>query len=407
MTKRIAITSFEASGDLHSALLVKKIKEIDKDVVFWGAGGHHIKSAGVDYFTDTSLWGVIGIWEALKKVPDLYFKVEKMKAEILNFNPDLLVMIDSPAINVRIAKFEKKHNIKTMYYFPPSAWRRENLKKTKFYADLVDYIVPVFDHTVKAYKKVEKKVYYFGHPISDAVLPEKKDGEEIRRKYNIKEKNVIGLLPGSRPQEIRFLLKDMIMSAELIYKKEKDVCFLIPAANLNIKKIIQSSLEKIKPEIPVKFASSAYEVMQTSKFIMTSSGTATLEAAYFLTPMIVLYRLGFFDAMAARILFPYLKLISLPNVIAGKEIVPEFLQEKINPEKIAQTGLKMLNDNRYIEDIVNNLRIIKDNFKTGGVVDKVAKLVLEIIRKQKTDDRNPRTGNRKQKTDDGRQETEN
>lgn len=383
MTKKIAITSFEASGDLHSALLVKKIKEIDKNVVFWSAGGHHLKSAGVDYFTDTSSWGVIGIWEALKKVPDLYFKVEKMKTEILKFNPDILIMIDSPAINVRIAKFEKKHKVKMMYYFPPSAWRRENLKKTKSCADLVDYIVPVFEHTVKAYEKIGKKVHYYGHPIADAVEPQKKDSEEIRRKYNINEKNVIGLLPGSRPQEIRFLLKDMIRAAELIYEKEKDICFLIPAANPNIKKIIESHLEKLKPAIPIKFASSAYEVMQTSKFIMTSSGTATLEAAYFLTPMIVLYRLGFFDAMAARVLFPYLKLISLPNVIAGKEIVPEFLQEKINPEKIAQTGLRMLNDNKYIEDIVNNLRIIKNNFKTGGVVDKVANLVLEIIESSK------------------------
>lgn len=385
--KKIAITAFEASGDLHAGLLVKKLKQIDKNIIFWGAGGHHLKSAEIDHFTDTSLWGVIGIWEALKKVPDLYFKVEKMKHEIFNFNPDLFIMIDSPAINVRIAKFEKKRGVKMMYYFPPSAWRRENLKRTKFYASLVDYIVPVFEHTAKVYEKCGKKVHYFGHPISDAVEYAKKGNEGTRSKYGIKEKHIIGILPGSRPQEIRFLLKDMLMSAELIYEKEKDVCFLIPAANPNIKEIIESNLDRIKPAIPLKVILSAYDVMRASKFIMTSSGTATLEATYFLTPMIVLYRLGLFDCIAARILFPYLKLISLPNVISGMEIVPEFLQEKINPARIADEGLRMLRDDNYIKDIINNLRIIKDNFKTGGVVDKVAELVMDIVREQKTENR--------------------
>lgn len=377
--KKIAITSFEASGDLHSSLLVKKLKQFDANIQFFGVGGHRLNSAGVSYFTDTSLWGVIGIWEALKKVPYLYFKVEKLKKEIIKFNPDLLILIDSPAINVRIAKEIKKHDIKMMYYFPPSVWRRENLDKARAYARLFDYIVAVFPETKISYQKVGKDAYYFGHPIADAVCEKNEDRRALRKKYKAEDKKLIGLLPGSRPHEVKFLLKEMLATANLIYAKEKAAVFVIPAANPQIKALIDERLKNAKIDFPVEVCGSSFEVMRSADLIITSSGTATLEAAFFLVPMIVLYKVNLFDCIAARIIYPYLKKISLPNVILGKDAVPEFLQEEIKPEKIAREALKILNDGAYREEMLSSLRRVKEKLASGGVVDKVARLALKII----------------------------
>ncbi|MFH1454155.1 MAG: lipid-A-disaccharide synthase [Armatimonadota bacterium] len=381
MNKKIAITSFESSGDLHSSLLVKKLKQMDNNIVFLGAGGHSLKSEELEHFTDTSSWGVIGIWEAVKKVPYLWFKVDKLKKDIVKFKPDLLILIDSPAINVRIAEYVKKHNIKMMYYFPPSAWRKENLDKTRRYARFFDYVVPVFEHTKNMYEKAGKKVYYFGHPIVDAIEDARRDKHSIKKEYRIKEDKVIGLLPGSRAHEVRLLLGSMIETSMLIHEKDPETFFMIPASSPHIEKIIRDYLTRAKTGFPVRVTRSAYDVMQASDLIITSSGTATLEAAYFLTPMIVLYRLNWFDYTAAKILFPYLKHISLPNIILGKEVVPEFIQKDISPRRISVLARELIKESPARRDMLCDLRRIKENFESGGVINKVAGLIRDIINK--------------------------
>lgn len=374
MSKKIAILAGEASGDLTGASLVRALKNKIPEIDIFGTGGHRMKDAGVRLIYDTTSLGLIGIWESLGKIPILFRLMNNLKKVLAEENPDAVVFVDTPSLNLRLARFAKSIGLKTIYYFPPSAWSTE-VERARNIAKCVDKIVPAFSFTAEVYKKAGIKADYFGHPLVD-LLDGSPKGENILKELNLANANpVIGLMPGSRMQEVRTLLPPMLKAAEKIKEALPGTEFILPVA---LPAFFSYIKERAKAStVPVHLIQgSAQEVMRVSRLLIMASGSASLEAACFQIPMILLYRLSRPDWFLASLLvkLPY---AGLPNLILKKKVVPELLQNQVTPEAISSLALELLNNDEKRNAMIGDLKKVRENLGNPGVVEKVANLVLE------------------------------
>ncbi|MCL5773890.1 MAG: lipid-A-disaccharide synthase [Firmicutes bacterium] len=376
MSKKIAILAGEASGDLTGAILARALKNKKPEIDIFGTGGHKMKNAGVRLIYDTTSLGLIGIWESLGKIPVLFQMMNNLKKMLVRENPDVVVFVDTPSLNLRLARFAKSMGFKTIYYFPPSAWSTE-VERVRNIARCVDKIVPVFSFTEETYKKAGIETAYFGHPLVD-ILDGIPKGEDILKELNFVNVNpVIGILPGSRIQEIRTLLPPMLKAAAKIKEALPGAEFILPAALPVFESYIK---EKIKDSpVPVHLVSGrAQEVMKVSRILIMASGSASLEAACFQTPMILLYKLSKPDWFLINLLvkIPY---AGLPNLILQKKVVPELLQNQVTPEAISSLAIELLKDDEKRKAMIADLKNVREKLGSCGVVEKVANLVLETV----------------------------
>lgn len=375
VNKKIFISVGEASGDLQGAFLVREIKKINPNIDFVGVGGHQMREAGVNIFLDSTSIGVIGPWNAIPKIPRMLKMFNSVKKRLLEEKPDLTILIDSPAANMRLGRFAKQNGLKTLYYFPPSAWY-SNSERVRKIACAGDYIIPVFEYNVKTYKNAGLKFNYFGHPLIDIVL---------ERLSNIKddlkldpEKINIAFLPGSRIQEIDSLMPVFVNTMKLMSHKKKNLHFLIPVASPHLKTRI---LKYIKNNSNFSYSLSyggAYNVLRHSKAVVMASGSSTLEATIAGVPMTVVYKLAWPDWIIGKI-FIKVPFFALPNLMAQKKIVPELLQTDVNPNRITEEVFSMLDDTERRNKIISELEKVKISLGSVGVIKSVAEFTCQKI----------------------------
>lgn len=372
----------EASGDLQAGALAEAIKELTPDADISGIGGRYLSASGARIFFDSSSWSAIGIFDAATKiipVTDIFFKFCRI---LRKESPDVIVLIDCPAFNMQVASVAKKLGIPTVYFFPPSQWNRDH-KRLKKIADRVTEIAVVFPFTQKAYKDAGIEVYYFGHPLLDLVKPNKTEAE-IRKKYGIaKDKILVAVLPGSRTQEIRYILRTLLDTAKTMLVSVPDVHFLLPVATNAILPEVNKIVAEYK-DIPITVdIGQTYNFMSASELLIITSGSATLEGACLLKPMIIVYKFSWLSWHLAKLLIksPY---AGLPNLLAGKYIVPEFLQGDATPEKIAEEAVKIISNPEKQQQMVGKLKQVVEALgspqKGDTVVKKVAELVMDVIK---------------------------
>ena len=375
MKKKIAIIAGEASGDLQGALLARHLYSLEPALEIFGVGGPRMKNERVRLLYDSSEWGAVGFREGLLRVPGLWMKIVRLKRTLLSERPDILVLIDSPAINMRLAKFARKHRLNRVYYFPPSAWSRDPGRARRI-AAIVGNVIATFPVTVSTYAEAGVKAAFFGHPIVD-YIGDVGSTENIRKKMELPEgKRLIGLLPGSRTQEIQALLLPLLGAAEIILRAIPEAHFVIPAATPALLPMIHSFISGSSLPVTVLDGSS-HDVMRVSELLLTSSGTATLEAACLGTPMVVIYRLPRMDWFLAKI-FVHVPCVALPNLILGKKVLPELLQDQVTPANIAACALEILTDPQRKEAIKEELNRVRSSLGEAGVVEKVARYILEL-----------------------------
>ena len=372
--KKVFVFVGEASGDLQGAFLVREIKKIRQDIKFVGAGGHSMRSEGVDVFLDSTSMGVIGPWNAIPKIPQMLSMFNKAKKKLLEDKPDLTILIDSPAANMRLGKFAKLNGLRTLYFFPPSAWY-SSTERVKNIANAGDYIIPVFEYNVKTYKKAGLEFNYFGHPLVD-IVSEKMSCSSQDLSLDPSKIN-IAFLPGSRLQEIDSLLPVFVKTMKYMTSKRDNLHFLIPAAFPHVEKRISRYLKKSQGLSYTICQGGAYNVFKHSKFAVMASGSATLEAAIAGVPMVVVYKLAWPDWLIGK-MFVKVPFFALPNLIVQKKIVPEFLQNEVNPKRIANEVFSVLDDSNKREDILKNLQDVKNSLGTGGVIKKLAEFVCSL-----------------------------
>lgn len=380
--KKIMIVAGEPSGDLQAGALSEALKCLDPNIELSGIGGRHFRSAGGRIFFDSSLWSAIGIFDALSKIATVEAAYRKFRWIIKEEMPDIIILIDFPAFNMQVATVAKTLGIPTLYFFPPSQWSQDPRRLHKI-AKRVSKIAVVFPFTEKAYKDAGIEVSYFGHPLLDLVKPNKTENE-IRKLYNIDQnKRLISILPGSRTHEIRYILRTLLFAAKNIFNSIPYVHFLLPVATDTIFPEINKIVAEYK-DIPITVdIGQTYNFMSASELLIVASGSATLEGACLLKPMIIVYRFSWFSWHLAKLLIksPY---AGLPNLLAGEYIIPEFLQGDATPQKIANEAVELMSNPEKQQQMVGKLKQVVEpleSFQKGaGIIQKVAQLVMDMIK---------------------------
>lgn len=377
--RRVLVVTGEASGDLQGARLIEALWRIEPRLEIRAVGGERMRAAGAAMVEDSSTWGFIGIWDAVLRLGSLWFIWQRLRKAVRCAQPDLLILIDCPGFNMRLARYARGLGIRTLYYFPPSAWTK-NEARARHIASRVDHIVAAFKYTEQMYERVDRPVAYFGHPLIDVVRPTGTP-DEIRQRYGLPEgKRFVGLLPGSRHPEIMRIGPGVLASARVIAQCIPDLHFLVPVASPALAHLVGDAVRRYASGLPVTvIEGGAVDVMSLSDLLIMTSGSASLEAAILETPMILVYRMARFDYWLAHLVLSDFTYMGLPNLILGKLAVPELIQDEASPERIAREAVALLTDpGRYCE-MKDNLLRVKKQLGAPGVVDRVAQYIWETI----------------------------
>jgi lipid-A-disaccharide synthase len=366
----------ESSGDQHAANLFLELKKLRTDVRGIGMGSKHMAEAGIDVRFDSSSIAVIGVVEVIKHYGEISRALKLMEKIIKNERPDLLICVDYKEFNFKLAKFAKQLGITVLFYVSPQvwAWRSGRVKK---YGQVIDMMAVIFPFETAFYDAKQVPVRYVGHPSVDKCHPKYSKAEDLVRFELDESKPVVGLMPGSRSGEISRMLPLLLKAAEAICDVSPAVQFILPQAKSVSDDVLQSYLRQSSVKVKV-IKNQSYDAIQCCNAIMTTSGTATLEIALLSVPMLVSYRLSPITYWLGRLLVktPF---IGLPNIVAGKCIVKEFIQYEATPENLSAEILNILNDTIYAQQIKSDLVEVNKRLGLGGGSKRMAELALEMI----------------------------
>ncbi|HTJ52661.1 MAG TPA: lipid-A-disaccharide synthase [Cyclobacteriaceae bacterium] len=369
---RYYIIAGERSGDLHGGNLVKALKKHEEHGIFRGFGGEYMKEAGVDVVVHYSDMAFMGFIEVVKNLNTITRYIKQCKQDILNFKPDVIILIDYGGFNMRIAKFAKQQGFKVFYYIPPKVWAWNQKRALKIKAT-VDQVFAILPFEKDFFKKFDVHADYVGNPVLDAIKAHVVDKDFIRRNEIPTAKPIVALLPGSRKQELQRVIPVMTEVA----RANQSYQFVVAAV-----KNLDESLYGTLVFLPnVKFVyEETYDLLSCAKAAIVTSGTATLETALFKVPQIVVYSTSVttYWIVKMMIMVPF---ISLVNLVAGKEVVKELIQGDFTVPKISAELNKLLNDNSYRETVLNGYDEIIKVLDTGSASENTARLMMDYLKK--------------------------
>lgn len=371
--RRVMIVAGEASGDLHGAHLVDAMRRLDPDLDFLGIGGEALRRAGVEVRVDNSDIAVVGIAEVFSKIRPLLRALRLAKKDLQEVRPSLLILIDFPDFNLRIAATAKKLGIPVMYYISPQiwAWRAGRVKKIK---KLVDQMVVIFPFEVDFYKKWDVPVTFVGHPLLDST-PSAGTGEIAN---DLRGDGVlVGLLAGSRTQEVARMLPTMVKVAESLSQRIEGVRFAIPVASSVGKDVVEGIVDGAKAEISI-LSNRLRDVLDQATLVITASGTVTLEAAIAGTPMIIVYRLSPLSYWIGKRLIQVTH-IGLVNLVGEKSIVPELVQHDASAERISAQALAMIQDEHGLARMRVELHRVAEKLGLPGASRRAAEVAITML----------------------------
>jgi lipid-A-disaccharide synthase len=374
--KQIMIVAGEASGDLHGGNLVRAMHKIDPELRFYGVGGRNLKETGVELVADAAQMAVVGLTEVASKLGMILKIMSQLKASLRKVSPDLVILIDYPDFNLPLARAAKKCGVKVFYYISPQvwAWRRGRIGKIK---ETVDRMAVILPFEADIYKEAGVDVTFVGHPLLDVVRTKYPRREALRRFGLSEEKTTVGILPGSRQSEVKRLLPVMLGAASIIERQISSVQFVLPLADTLDKTFVSKILAKYPVEVRI-IPDEVYDVIGCTDVAMVASGTATLETALMETPMVIIYKVSAPSYYVGKMVIN-VDHIGLVNIIAGKAIVPELIQDEASPDKIAHEVINMLTTPRRMEHIKEELKKIRNMLGSQGAAERVARLAYDMI----------------------------
>jgi lipid-A-disaccharide synthase len=350
------------------------MKRLDTRLSFLGIGGKKMADAGTSILIPSSDMAVVGLTEVfskLKNITKAYFKLKKL---LKDRKPALLILIDYPDFNIRLAHIAKRHGVPVLYYISPQvwAWRRGRVKKIARRVDRMAVILP-FEKAF--YRKVGLQVDYVGHPLLDAG-PEKSEEKERPSSHLSHGDPVLGLLPGSRGDEIRNMLPTMIGASEILSTRYPKLSCVLPIAPTVSRDLVQSVIQK--SEIPITLFEDIYEALSKCDLALVTSGTATLQTAIMGVPMIIVYRVSPLTYRVGRwvVRVPH---IGLVNLVGEEAVVPELIQDEVTPERLALETTAILEDSQRKSDMIKKLNMIKKRMGESGASEKTARIALDMI----------------------------
>ena len=376
---KILISAGEASGDIHAAAVTAALKRIDNTTEVFGMGGDELRAAGGEVLFDIKEHGVMGFVEVIKKLPDL-FKLRSDFARVMDERkPDCLVVVDYPGFNMKLAKVAHDKGIPVVSYIAPSAWAW-NKGRAKNVAKIVDKVACIFPFEYDVYKEAGAPVEFVGHPLLDIVHPAMERAEAEAWVGKEPDRPLVLLMPGSRLMEIEKMLPILLEGAKLLKKQMPQVQFAMPRAGTIPMELLQSKIKASGLEIKITEGHN-YDLFSVADLALATSGTVTLEAALCGLPSVIVYRTSALNAFIARRVIN-IPNIGLPNIVAGRQILPELLQEDFTPAKVANTAMELLAPERRPQ-LEANLAFMKARLGEPGAVNRVAQLILRIAEEKK------------------------
>jgi lipid-A-disaccharide synthase len=373
---KIMFSAGESSGDQHAANMFLELQKLQPDIKGLGMGGAKMAQAGLDIRYDSANIAVIGVVEVIKHYAEIRRALKLMQQLVDTERPDLLVCVDYKEFNFKLARYAKRQGIKVLFYVSPQVWAWRP-GRVKAYGKVIDMMAVIFPFETAYYDAEQVPVRYVGHPSVDKVHAQYSKNEDLLHFGLDKTKPIIGLLPGSRANEIKRLLPVMLAAAEKIQLDLPGCQFILPQAD----SVSDALLEDYINQSPLKITvikGQPYDVIQCCDAVMTTSGTATLEIALLNVPMVIAYKLSPITYILGRWLVntPF---IGLPNIVAGKSIVKELIQQQATAEKLSAEVLNILTDKAYAAHMREYLNQVKQLLGQGGGSRNMAKLAMEML----------------------------
>ncbi len=365
------IIAGEASGDLHASNLMKSLKKDDAEADFRCWGGDLMEDAGgvlVKHYRDLAFMGFL---EVLKNIRTIFRNLKFCRQDILDYKPDVLILVDYPGFNLRMAKFASEQGIRVFYYISPQvwAWKRSRVQKIKKFVERMYVILP-FEKDF--YSKFDYEVDFVGHPLLDAIEAEHIEQIDIRKEEGLGEIPVIAVLPGSRKQEIKKMLPVMMQMT----RHFPDHQFVIAAAHSTPDSFYAAATEDDRIRI---IRGKMHDILRIADAAMVTSGTATLETALFKVPEVVCYKGGWISYYIAKRLVKEIKYISLVNLIMDREVVKELIQGDFNANKLRKELSRLVSDENYRSKMLEEFDLLQEKLGGAGASETAAKLMYSRL----------------------------
>jgi lipid-A-disaccharide synthase len=381
---KIFISTGEVSGDLQGSMLVKALyqaatkRQLDLEII--GLGGDRMKAAGAKILADTAAIGSMGFIEAIPFIlPTI--KIQKLTKKYIQENvPDVLVLIDYPASNIALASYVKQHlpQIPVVYYIAPQDWAVPMLNNAAKIAQVVDKLLAIFPAEYEYFQDKNINATFVGHPLLDRIA-QATDKTQARLNLGLElSDQIVTLLPASRQQEIKYLLPVMCAAAQQILQQMPDVKFLLPVSLASYRSAITAAVAKYN--LPVQILDGkTLDAIAAADLAITKSGTVNLEIALLNIPQVVIYRIHPLTAWIGRRLGFKVPLMSPPNLVVDRMLVPELQQEAVTAENITTEAIQLLTNATMQQEIIIGYQEMRSLLGTVGVCDRVAAEILQLI----------------------------
>jgi lipid-A-disaccharide synthase len=374
VSNTIYFVAGEASGDNHGAGLMRSLRELGDHLDFIGRGGPQMRMiAGEQLKNWIDEAAVLGLWEVIKKYGYFRKQFHETLNEIDESKADAVVLIDYPGFNLRLARALRRRSTKRkiIYYISPQvwAWNRGRIKKM---ARFVDLMLCIFPFEAELYNKSGLRTEFVGHPMVERLRARKIDIE--------RDPNLIGLFPGSRCREVRKIFPILIETVGELRNQRADLHFEVAAASKALATEISAALTAahVKDGLFHVVTDETAAAMQRASVGIIASGSATLEAAYFRLPYVLIYKVAWPTYLAARLVVN-VKYLGMPNLLANKEVVPEFIQHRARPNTIAKAALQLINDLAARDEMVFEFDRIVAKLGEGGASERAARAIVEEL----------------------------
>jgi len=374
------IVAGEASGDMYGATLAAEIRALSPGTSFFGMGGDRMREAGVETLVDANVMAVMGLVEVLGQLPVILKGFAVLKRRLLSDPPRLLILIDYPDFNLRLARVAKRAGVKVLYFVSPQVWAWR-MGRVHGIGRVVDMMAVLFPFEVPFYQDAGIPVSFVGHPLLDMVRPSMGKRDALVSFGLDPERKTVGLFPGSRKSEIAKLLPDILEAAKLLKARFPELQFLLPLASSLRQEDIAPELQRSGLDVVV-VPRRNHDVMVACDAAISVSGTVTMELALVGIPMVIVYRASELTYQIGKrvIKVPH---IGICNIVAGKGIVKELIQHEVTPEAIAAEIEAQLTDSSYSLRMRDDLAQVRVKLGSGGALGRLARVALEMMASHK------------------------